>query len=140
MRGSMGHLRALNCRVEGLSTTCFLDTGAQISCGNVRLLNGLLAHNPDLTVVGTLPITGITGGMIMAKVIRGGRIQLRGINFSDAVIAIADLQVFDVWGLSRDPAMLIGMNFLRQFARVSIDYSLKEIRFDLASMVLARRG
>lgn len=140
VRGSMGHLRALNCRVEEVSTTCFLDTGAQISCGNNRLFHALVEQNPDITVVGTLPITGITGGVIMAKVVRVNRIKLRGVNFSDAVVAIADMQVFDVWGLSHEPAMLIGMNFLRQFARVSIDYGVKEIRFDLASMVLARWG
>jgi len=140
VRGAMGHLRALNCRVEDVSTTCFLDTGAQISCGNTRLFHALVEKNPDTFVVGTLPITGITGGVIMAKVVRVDRIKLHGVNFSDAVVAIADMQVFDVWGLSREPALLIGMNFLRQFARVSIDYGVKEIRFDLASMVLARWG
>jgi hypothetical protein len=62
------------------------------------------------------------------------------VNFSDAVVAIADMQIFDVWGLSQEPALLIGMNFLRQFARVSIDYGMKEVRFDLASMLLARQG
>ena len=51
---------------------------------------------------------------------------------------IADLQVFDLWGLSQRPALLIGMNYLRQFARVSIDYALKEIRFDLARLVSAQ--
>jgi len=29
--------------------------------------------------------------------------------------------------------LLIGMNLLRQFAKVSIDYGLKELRFDLAA-------
>jgi hypothetical protein len=38
--------------------------------------------------------------------------------------------------------VLIGMNYLRQFANVSIDYGNKELRFDLATgtMALARRG
>jgi hypothetical protein len=35
--------------------------------------------------------------------------------------------------LTHSPALLIGMNLLRQFSRVSIDYGLKELRFDLAS-------
>lgn len=140
VRGSMGHLRALNCRVDGVNTTCFIDTGAQVSCGNVALLRGLAEENPNIEVVGTLPITGITGGAIMSKVVRVERIKLHGVTFSDAVVAIADMQVFDVWGLGREPAMLIGMNFLRQFSRVSIDYGAKEIRFDLASLVMAKSG
>jgi hypothetical protein len=32
------------------------------------------------------------------------------------------------------------MNFLRQFAQVSIDYGMKEIRFDLASLRVASAG
>lgn len=140
VRGAMGHLRSLNCRVDGVSTTCFLDTGAEISVGNSRLFSALVAQNPDCTVFGTLPITGITGGVIMGKVVRLGTIRLHSVNFSDAVVAIADMQIFDVWGLSQEPALLIGMNFLRQFAKVSIDYGMKEIRFDLASMLLARQG
>jgi predicted aspartyl protease len=138
VRGSMGHLRALNCRVEEVPATCFLDTGAQVSCGNSRLLSALVDQDPDITMIGTVPVTGVTGGVLMAKVVRVRHIRLHGVTFSDAVIAIADMQIFDVWGLSREPALLIGMNFLRQFARVSIDYGVKEIRFDLASMVMAR--
>jgi predicted aspartyl protease len=140
VRGSMGHLRSMNCRVDGVSTTCFLDTGAEVSVGNSRLFSALIAENPDYTVLGTIPITGITGGVIMGKVVRIERIRLHSVNFGDAVVAIADMQIFDVWGLSREPSLLIGMNFLRQFARVSIDYGLKEIRFDLASMMLASRA
>jgi hypothetical protein len=45
--------------------------------------------------------------------------------------------VFDIWGLSNRPALLIGMNYLREFASVAIDYRLKEIRFDLASLLVA---
>jgi predicted aspartyl protease len=140
LKGQMGHLRSMNCRVDGVSTTCFLDTGAEISVANSQLFNSLLAQGANYEVFGMLPITGITGGVIMGKVIRLNRIKLHSVTFSDAVVAIADMQIFDVWELSRDPALLIGMNWLRQFERVSIDYGLKEIRFNLASMVVARNS
>ncbi len=140
MRGSMGHLRSLNCRVDGVSTTCFLDTGASVSVGNSRLLEALVADNPDYQLLGKLPITGITGGVIVGKVIHVDKIRLHAVNFSDCNIAIADMQVFKIWDLADVPALLIGMNFLRQFARVSIDFGAKEIHFDLASIMLARRS
>lgn len=140
VRGNMGHLRSLNCRVDGVGTTCFLDTGAQISVGNTQLFEALSRENPNYRIIGQLPITGITGGVIMGEVIRVDNIRLHSVIFSDAVLAIADMQIFEVWGLNRQPALLIGMNFLRQFAQVSIDYGMKEIRFDLAAMLLARNG
>jgi predicted aspartyl protease len=140
VRGSMGHLRSLNCRVDGVGTTCFLDTGAQISVGNTKLFEALINASPEYRIIGQLPITGITGGAIMGEVIHIDNIHLHSVNFSNAVVAIADMQIFEVWGLSHQPSLLIGMNFLRQFAQVSIDYGMKEIRFDLASMLLARNG
>lgn len=140
VRGSMGHLRSMNCRVDGVPTTCFLDTGAEISVGNSRLFDALMAEDPTHKVYGTVPITGITGGSIMGRIVEIDRIRLHSVNFADAVIAIADMQIFDVWGLSKEPALLIGMNFLRQFAKVSIDYGMKEIRFNLASLMVARGG
>jgi predicted aspartyl protease len=140
LRGEMGHLRSLNCRVDGVASTCFLDTGAQISVGNSRLCEAMMARNPEYKVIGNVPITGITGGIVMAKVVHVASIRLNGISFSDASIAIADMQIFDVWELTRTPALLIGMNFLRQFAQVSIDYGAKEIRFDLASLRVASTG
>jgi len=138
--GSMGHLRSLNCRVDGISTICFIDTGAEISVGNSRLFSALLEADPRYAVLGMLPITGITGGVIMGKVIRLNTIRLHSVTFTDAVVAIADMQIFDVWDLGNSPALLIGMNWLRQFERVSIDYRLKEIRFNLASLLVARNN
>ena len=140
VKGQMGHLRSMNCRVDGISTTCFLDTGAEISVANSQLFNSLLADGMSYEVFGMLPITGITGGVIMGKVIRLNRIRLHSVTFSDAVVAIADMQIFSVWDLADEPALLIGMNWLRQFERVSIDYGLKEIRFNLASMLVARNS
>jgi hypothetical protein len=61
-------------------------------------------------------------------------IRLMELEFTDCPLVIADFQIFDVWGLHRHPALLIGMNFLRQFSKVSIDYGLKELRFDLARL------
>ncbi len=140
VRGTMGHLRSMNCRVDGVSTTCFLDTGAEISVGNSKLFEAVMAEDPAHKVFGTVPITGITGGAIQGRIVAIDHIRLHSVNFADAVIAIADMQIFDVWGISKEPALLIGMNFLRQFAKVAIDYGMKEIRFNLASLMVARGG
>jgi predicted aspartyl protease len=135
--GERGHLRALNCSVDGIATICFLDTGAEISVGNGKLLEAMQDNAPTRRPLGMVPITGVTGGVINATVTDTRLIRLHGINFTNATIAIADMQIFEVWGLTHSPALLIGMNFLRQFSQVSIDYGMKEIQFDLASMRIA---
>jgi predicted aspartyl protease len=131
--GSSGHLRSLDCRVDGVSTTAFVDSGAAVSAANGPLLAALAHRNPSFGVIGDMDLIDITGGQIQGKVAMVKQIQLPGLAFDDCPLVIANFQVFKAWGLTRSPALLIGMNVLRQFSRVSIDYRLRELRFDLAS-------
>ncbi|MDE2110502.1 MAG: aspartyl protease family protein [Alphaproteobacteria bacterium] len=137
--GQQGHLRAVNCSVDGVRAATFIDTGAEVSVGNNSLYDALVNRDPSYIKLQTVPITGVTGGVIDGRVTSVRRVKLNGVTFEDCNIAIADMQIFKLWGLADTPAMLIGMNFLRQFAQVSIDYGSKEIRFDLARLILAER-
>lgn len=138
LRGTEGHLRSTTCRVDGVPTTAFIDTGAEVSVGNSQLLTALLDRDPSYFIIGTLPITGVTGGQMTGQITEVRNIRLNPITFSGCVLMIADLQIFDLWGLTDRPAVLVGMNFLRQFQQVSIDYGRKELIFDLASTRIAR--
>ncbi|MDE2183488.1 MAG: retroviral-like aspartic protease family protein [Alphaproteobacteria bacterium] len=140
LRGSQGHLRSMNCRVDGVPTTTFIDTGAEISVGNTKLLEALLDRDPAYFIIGTLPITGVTGGQMNGQLTEVRNVRLNPLTFSGCVLLIADLQIFALWDLLNDPALLIGMNFLRQFQQVSIDYGRKELMFDLASTRIAQRA
>ena len=132
--GSSGHLQALDCAVDGVSATAFIDSGAEVSAANAPLLAALARRNPAFGEIGTIRLIDITGGEILGKVAMVNKIQLTAaLRFIDCPLVIADFLVFDVWGLRQRPALLIGMNLLRQFGRVSIDYGLKELRFDLAA-------
>jgi predicted aspartyl protease len=133
--GSSGHLRAVGCTVDGVDATAFIDTGAEVSAGNSSLLAALTNRRPTHYAIDAMPLTDITGGEMSGSVTTVKLIRLMDLEFTDCPLVIADFQIFDVWGLHRHPALLIGMNFLRQFSKVSIDYGLKELRFDLARLV-----
>jgi predicted aspartyl protease len=132
--GSSGHLRSLDCRVDGVLTSAFIDSGAEVSAANGPLLSALSRHNPRFGVIGDMQLIDITGGEIQGQVAMVKKIQLPGLTFDDCPLVIANFQVFKAWGLTHSPALLLGMNVLRQFSRVSVDYGLKELRFDLASL------
>jgi len=133
--GSFGHLKALDCMVDGVTATAFIDSGAEVSAANGPLLAALARRNPSFGgEMGSIHLIDVTGGEILGKVAMVKKIRLTpALTFTDCPLVIADFLVFDVWGLRRRPALLIGMNLLRQFARVSIDYGLQELRFDLAA-------
>ncbi len=132
--GSSGHLQALDCMVDRIPATAFIDSGAEVTAANEPLLAALAGRNPDFRATGSIRLIDITGGEIFGTVAVVNKIRLtEALIFTDCPLVIADFLVFDVWGLRRRPALLIGMNLLRQFERVTIDYGLQELRFDLAA-------
>ena len=87
-----------------------------------------------------VPVVGVTGGQAPGRLAYIANIKIGDIRFFRAYLIIADLQVFDVWGLADRPALFIGMNFLRQASEVTIDFGRKELRFKLADIRMASRG
>jgi predicted aspartyl protease len=135
--GTSGHLRAVDCYANGIPAAAFIDSGAEVSIGNTALFDALVARHPTRLDLGTVQVSGVTGGHISGRLTMIDKIQLQRLEFTDCSLVIVDVPVFDIWGLSDKPALMIGMNYLRQFASVAIDYGLKEIRFDLASLLMA---
>jgi hypothetical protein len=46
-------------------------------------------------------------------------------------MAFADVPPFDVFGLSKGPALLLGTDLLETFRRVSLDFRARKVRFQL---------
>lgn len=134
MTGRRGRLKADSCSVDGVAAKAFIDTGAEVSVGNPALEAALRKRRRGVTSLGPVVLSGITGGQIQGQMIAIREIALQELRFTSGGLAIADVPSFDTWNLENAPALLIGMDFLRQFASVAIDYRSKEIRFELAQM------
>ena len=131
-KGTDGRLRVTDCLVDSVAATAFIDTGAEVSVGNGTLLYNLKARNKHLTTLGTMTLTGVTGGEVTGDIIPVERIRLQGLAFTNGSLVIADVPDFSMWKLRLRAALLIGMDYLRQFASVTIDFRNKEIRFELS--------
>lgn len=132
--GNSGRLRATNCLVNGVRAAAFIDTGAEVSVSNPALYDAVRRSAPTRQRVrGPVGLYGVTGGIIMGLATDIDDIRLGELRLTYTPLVVAPLEVFDVWGLSREPALLFGMDCLRRFARVTIDYGRKELRFELAS-------
>ncbi len=130
--GSAGRLRITDCMVDSVSAIAFIDTGAEVSVGSPSLRKAMAARNKALKDLAEITLTGVTGGQVNGEVIPVGRINLEGLAFTHGTLVIADVPDFDAWHLHSRPALLIGMDYLRQFASFTIDYRFKALRFDLS--------
>lgn len=138
--GDNGRLTAIDSRVDGCRAHAFIDSGAQMSIANTRLFAELQKNGANYASDEVVEVVGVTGGGATGRVARVGQVRLGPLSFGDSTLLIADLPVFDVWGLGDKPALFIGMNFLRQTSSFTIDYGRKELRFKLAQIMVASRA
>ncbi len=122
-----------------MPTHAFIDSGAEVSIRNTRLFAELAKGGRAYTSDAPINPLGVTGGSVVGHLTAVDRIKLGSISFNKSALVIANLPVFDVWGLADKPALFIGMNFLRATSAVTIDYGNKELRFKLAQMRIASR-
>lgn len=127
-RSKYGQLILVDARFLGERVKVIVDTGAQTSIGNKALLDRLQRKKKALTLSPVM-VTSVTGQSIPAQFAQVDRIQIGGADFNNIPVAFADAEPFKRFGLANQPAMLLGMDALRLFERVSVDFANKQVRF-----------
>ncbi len=124
-----GQLILAHVRAGGTSLDAVIDTGSDLTIGNMALREKLFRKHPDrLRKVVAIGVTGVPIEMSMAYV---PELQLGPVILRDVPIGFADLPPFDVFGLSKQPALLLGTDILENFRRVSLDFRSRKVRFQL---------
>jgi len=124
-----GQLILTEVRSGRIALDAVIDTGAEISIGNVALRDKLLRRGRDrFWTVDAIGVTGVTMKLQLASV---GELQLGPVTLRDVPIAFADVPPFALFGLSDQPALLLGTDVLETFRRVSLDFRARKVRFQL---------
>jgi predicted aspartyl protease len=126
-RTRLGRLLFTNAFLDGQRITVIIDTGSQVTVGNAAL-RGRLERARRLGEVRVLSLTGVTGDIVTADYTRARRLQVGGIHIDDLPIAFSEVRLFSLLGLENRPAILLGMDALRLFDRVSIDFANRRVR------------
>lgn len=126
-RSLYGQLVVTSATVNGRRVRVVLDTGTAVSMGNAALRRLLSTRSGGQQAV----MTSVTGGQVVADyaVVRG--MKLGSATISDLPVAFADVAPFARWGLEKRPAILLGMDALKLFRRVDIDFANRELRLQL---------
>lgn len=124
-----GQLILTEVEAAGLPVEAVIDTGSEITIGNLALRDKLIRGNQDKFV--TVAATGVTGVTMNLQLARIGELKLGSVTLRNVPMAFADLPPFEVFGMSRQPALLIGTDLLEKFRRVSLDFRARKVRFQL---------
>ena len=126
-RTRLGRLILTDATVDGQRVRVIIDTGSQQTVGNMELRRRLQSRG-RLGDVGVMELIGVTGDRLRADSAVTRRLRLGGLHVNDMPIAFADFHLFEHLGLDRRPAILLGMDALRLFGRVSIDFANRRVR------------
>jgi len=107
--------------------TVVIDTGSQVSLGNEALRRALLGSHL-LEASHQVELVSVTGQRINGDYMFIRELQIGGVGLKDLAIVFADAHTFKQLGLDKKPALLLGMNAMRAFKKVSIDFASRKLR------------
>jgi predicted aspartyl protease len=122
-----GRLVFTDASANGHTITVVIDTGAQISMGNEALRRQLLGRgllDPSQKV----DLQSVTGDVITGDYMFVRELNIGGLTLKDLAIVFADVHTFKELKLTEKPALLLGMNAIRAFKKVSIDFANRKFR------------
>ncbi len=122
-----GRLIITEATANGRRLTVVLDTGAQVSIGNSALRKELLGRS-SAGGSQVVQLQSVTGSMIAGDYTFARKLEMGGVTLNNLPIVFADAHTFKTLGLDKKPALLLGMNALRAFKKVSIDFANKTFR------------
>ena len=126
-RSLFGHLVLVDASIDGQKVWVIVDTGTQATVGNSALRRRLERRN-RLGNLRTVEMLSVTGGRMLAEQTFVQHFQVGEAFVNNMPIAFADAHPFKQLGLTDRPALLLGMDVLKLFERVSVDFPNRRVR------------
>jgi Aspartyl protease len=127
-KSRLGQLVLVDADANGEEVWVVVDTGGQNSVGNTPLQRLMTKRTPP---DGFKPVEliSVVGDRIPAQYTIIGKMRIGGVQMGNAAVAFVDAHPFKRFGLARRPALLLGMDGLRSFRKVSIDFANRRVKF-----------
>jgi predicted aspartyl protease len=121
-----GQLVVTDARFGAHKVRVILDTGSSVSIGNPALRAKL---GRSVKTIQAITLTSVTGEQLHAEYTQVPRVRVGAVEFGGMPVAFTDAAPFRRFGLTKEPALMLGMDALRLFREVKIDFANQEIRF-----------
>ena len=125
-KSAFGQLIVTDAEFEGRKIRVVIDTGSPVSVGNLALWRMVRRNSRDAH---PMDMISAVGGIIKTNYALVDNVRIGDAVFDGMPIAFVDAPPFASFGLENKPAMMLGMNALKFFRRVRIDFANREVRF-----------
>lgn len=128
-RRKFGQLTMVDTDLQGRVVAVVIDTGSEATIGNSVLRRMMVRSPEDEAALGQVNVIGATGQTARGDYGLVPQFRLGQLTLNNLRVIYADLHTFDLWGLAKRPAMILGMDVLRYFETVALDFGRSEVRF-----------
>ncbi len=132
-----GQLVVTDAFVLGQRVRVILDTGTPVSVGNSALRRLVARRKVEATPA---VFTSVLGGEVVADYVILPEMKLGDATVTSLPIAFSDVPPFRAFGVDDKPAILLGMDALKLFRRVHIDFANRQLRLAMPRTALRRDG
>lgn len=120
---------AVDASIGGVPVKAIIDTGGEQTLGNSALFKMLVRANRERQMLvyrsGLLDTTDNHNASLLSEL---PRINLGKAKILGLPVSFGNYTVFDVWGLTEQPALLLGMDALGMLSELTIDYRRRELQ------------
>jgi predicted aspartyl protease len=128
-RRRRGQLILTQVTAAGFSLDAVIDTGSQVTIGNSALREKMFKGG--YRKYSKLPAMGVTGKIVELDMTIIDELAIGPVILHDVPMAFADVPPFALFGLSDEPALLLGTDILEAFRKISLDFRARKVRFHL---------
>lgn len=126
-----GQLTIVDADLGSTRISAMIDSGSEVTICNDALRAIVDARTLGSERPQTIGLETLAGESFRAQMIYLPFLRLGGLQLGNVRAAHANMHVFKLWALADRPALILGMDLLRQFNCVTLDFGRSTVRFDI---------
>ena len=128
-----GRLLVADAYMGGVPVKAIIDTGGQVTLGNMALRTALEERRKKDMLEGKLDeVIGATLDTQVGTRLETPTLRLGDVMIRNPAMTFADFEIFKYWRMTDEPAVLVGMNVIGLLDTMIIDYKRREVQVKLA--------
>lgn len=122
-----GRLMITDAEIQGIRVAVIIDTGSEVTVGNDVLKAALFKKRPT-SLFRPVQLQSVTGQTLAGEATMVDKLAIGGAGLGNLSVVFVDAHIFDQLRLNRKPALLLGMDAMRAFKKVAIDFAAQKLR------------
>ena len=127
-RVQFGGLVVVDARVGSIRAVAIIDTGAERSLGNLALLAAVRQNRKVQPEANRTQVYAATSQAVFGDLVMTPSVRVGGIRIGRQPVVYGDFEVFRIWDVQNQPAIVLGVDVLGATEAMMIDYQKGELR------------